>query len=186
MHEKIAPSFLTAPPSLVDPNFQKAVIAVAIHEGDGAMGFIISRQTHFGLHELLGDLDITPKVRDQPVLFGGPVSKNAGFILYEHAPRQPLTDGLVLCDTISISPSRDLLEMAAKGQLPGRFELILGYSGWGPGQIEEEIRSGGWLHTPLFNEVVFDVPVPERWEYTFAQVGVSPLGFIRVPGGAHA
>jgi len=186
MQEIIAPSFLAAPPTLLDANFQNAVIAVAVHESEGAMGFIISRQSNLTLYELLKDLSIEPKIPDQPVLYGGPVGKNSGFVLYEHTPGDPITSGFSLCDNISISPSRDLLEKAARGEMPGRFELVLGYAGWGPGQLESELLQGAWLHMPVFPEVVFDVPVTERWNHAFLQMGISPMRFVSVPGGAQA
>ncbi len=186
MSHHIAPSFLAAPPSLVDDIFKNAVIAVAMHQDEGAMGFIISRQTELSFHELLEDLSIKAKVADRTVLYGGPVSKNSGFVLYEHRANKPLTPGLFLCDTISITPSRELLDKAAAGKLPGRFELILGYAGWGPGQLETELCGGGWLNTPFYPEIMFDVPLSERWNHTFSQVGVSPYAFMTVPGGAQA
>ena len=186
MHYKIAPSLLIAPPTLSDPSFENAVIAVAMHESDGAMGFIINRRSDLRLHDLLADLAVTAKVPDKHVLFGGPVSKDSGFILYEHASGKPIAEGLPLTKTISISPSRELLEKAAAGKLPGRFELVLGYAGWGAEQLEEEIKGGGWLNTSAFNEIFFDIPIPDRWHQSFAQIGVSPLGFVSVPGGAYA
>ena len=157
-----------------------------MHEDEGAMGFIISRSTPLSFHELMDDLSIQPKVANQRVLYGGPVSGNSGFILYEHKKDEPLSSGLVLSDTISISPSRELLETAAAGKLPGRFELILGYAGWGPGQLETELDAGGWLHTPFYPDVLFDVPLDERWYHTFSQAGISPMAFMSVPGGAKA
>lgn len=150
------------------------------------MGFIISRYTNLSFYELMQDLNIKPKVRDRKVIFGGPIARNSGYLLYEHEKDKPLASGLYLSDTMSISPSKDLLEVAAAGELPGRFELILGYSGWGPGQLESEVASGGWLHTPFFPEVVFDVAIDERWNYAYTHFGLTPFGFISVPGGAQA
>ncbi|MDA0712548.1 MAG: YqgE/AlgH family protein, partial [bacterium] len=117
---------------------------------------------------------------------GGPVSSNSGFLLYEHAKNKPLTAGLALCETISITPSRDLLDTAAMGKLPGRFELILGYTGWGPGQLENEICEGSWFNLPFSADIIFDIPFKERWHQTFSQLGVSPYAFMNVPGGAQA
>lgn len=183
---KIAPSLLIAPPILSDPSFENAVIAVAMHESDGAMGFIINRRSDLRLHDLLNDLNVKAAIPDRQTLFGGPVSKESGFILYEHKKGKPLEEGMPLTPTISISPSRELLERAAAGKIPGRFELILGYAGWGPGQLETEIKEGGWLNTSAFDEIFFDIPLPDRWHQSFAQIGVSPLGFVSVPGGAYA
>lgn len=150
------------------------------------MGFIVSHTLNVTLHELLADLSITPRIPDRPVFFGGPISKNSGFVMYEHPHESPVAMGLIVSDTISISPAKEALELAAEGKLPGRFELILGYSGWGPGQLDNEIHSGGWLHTPHFSELLFDIPLQERWEYAYERLGVSPFKFVTVPGGAHA
>lgn len=182
----IAPSLLAAPPTLRDGNFKNAIVAVAMHQDEGAMGFIINRQSNLSFHELLADLSIEAKIPDQRVFYGGPVSRSSGFILYEHEENNPVTMGLALSNTISISPSRDLLEEAAAGKLPGRFELILGYAGWGPGQIETELTQGTWLHTPLYAEVLFSVPLSERWNHVYTQIGISPFAFMNVPGGAQA
>lgn len=186
MSHHIVPSFLAAPPSLVDSVFKNSVIAMAMCQKEGSMGFVISRQTDLSFYELLEDLAIKPKVADRTVLYGGPVSVNSGFLLYEHEANQPLAAGLILCETISITPSREVLNDAAAGKLPGRFELILGYAGWGPGQLEVELCGGGWLNTPFYPEIMFDIPVSERWSHTFSQVGVSPYAFMNVPGGAQA
>ena len=186
VNDKLSPAILTAPPNLTDTNFAGSVILLAMHETDGAMGFIISQASNLSFHELLADLSIEPKIDEQRVLSGGPVSKSSGFVMYEHKKRRPIAPGISLCDTMSISPSRELLEMAAAGALPGRFDLILGYAGWGPGQLDKEIANGGWMLSPFFPEILFDVPLRDRWFQSFAHLGISPLGFTHVPGGAQA
>ncbi len=186
MNKNLYPGFLVAPPNLNDPYFKHAVVGLTSHEPEGSMGFILSHTLNVTLHELLADLSIVPHIPDRQVLFGGPMSKNSGFVVYEHPKEQPVAMGLLLADDMSVSPAREALEMAAEGKLPGRFELILGYSGWGPGQLDKEIHSGGWLHTPYFPELIFDVPMSERWQYAYECLGVSPFSFVSVPGGAHA
>jgi putative transcriptional regulator len=182
----LAPGFLLAPPPLLDPNFERSLVLLAAHESDGAMGFILNRAAPHRLHALLQELDITTTVRDQRVLMGGPVSLTSGFVLYEHAPRQPVGPGIEVTATLSVTPSRDVLELAARGGLPGRFDLFLGYSGWAPDQLEGELRRGAWLHAPFDNELVFDVPLDRRWEEAYARLGVHPGGFVSVRGGAQA
>lgn len=182
----LAPGFLLAPPSLVDPNFARSVVMLAIHEGDGSMGFIVNRAADMTLLSLLSELEIRATVEDRPVLLGGPVASFSGFVLYTHAPETPLAPGIRVTSTISVSPSRDLLERAAKGALPGRFELLLGYAGWGPGQLDEELGQGGWLHAPFDSEILLDVPSGARWDEVYQRLGVLPEEFISVPGGAQA
>jgi putative transcriptional regulator len=185
-NDQLAPGFLVAPPSLGDPNFANALVALAVHEDEGSMGFIINRLTELTLHEVLKELDIEPSVPDRKVLLGGPVSTFSGFLLYEHEEDRPLVTGLNLSPTLSISPSRDLLQQAATGELPGRFDLILGYAGWGPAQLESELERGGWLHAEFDQELFFDVALDERWNEAYQRLGVSPLTFMAVPGGAQA
>jgi putative transcriptional regulator len=183
---RLAPGFLLAPPPLSDPHFDHSVVLLAAHEPGGAMGFIVNRPSEMKLHLLLTDLDIVPTIEDRVVLIGGPVNGYSGFVLYEHMPHQPLADGVSLSATISVTPSRDVLEQAATGRLPGRFELLLGYAGWGPAQLDDELARGSWLHAPFDPELLFDVPIAERWEETYARLGVNPAGFVTVPGGAQA
>ena len=87
---------------------------------------------------------------------------------------------------ISISPSRDILQSAARGQLPGRFELLLGYAGWAAKQLEHELERGSWLHAPFDAELLFDVPLDDRWDETYKRLGLAPYAFQNVRGGAQA
>jgi len=182
----MVPALFAAPPTLSDPNFQNSVVVMTSQEKEGTMGFIINNASKLSFHALLEDLRIKPKIPDRNVLMGGPLSKESGFVIYEHRKNKPISAGIRVNDWVSISPSREILEMAAKGKLPGKFELILGYAGWEPGQLEQEMSAGGWFYTPFFKDIVFSVPMHQRWEQTYRQIGVSPLGFTTVPGGAQA
>jgi putative transcriptional regulator len=182
----LAPGLLTAPPGLVERQFKRAVIALVAHDDDGALGFNLSRLGTLLLSDILKGLDLELKIDDRRVLSGGPVSKSSGFVLYEHPKGEPLSPGFKLGDSLSISPSLDLLELAAKGKLPGRFELILGYAGWGPGQLDAEMKAGGWLHNDVDPHLIFDVPLKQRWNRTFEDMGFSPYQLMNVSGGAQA
>lgn len=184
--DRLAPGFLLAPPPLSDPNFDRTLVLLAVHEGGGSMGFIVNRSSEMTLHQLLKELEIPPVVSDRPVLIGGPVGGSSGFVMYEHGDGAPLAPGIEVSPAVSVSPSRELLEAAARGDLPGRFELLLGYSGWGPEQLDDELARGGWLHAPLDVDLLFDVPMQHRWHESYHRLGISPGGFVTVPGGAHA
>lgn len=179
------PGLLVAPPSMLDPDFKNSVILLATHEAQGAIGYIISRAANVSFHELLGNLSIRPKIADQMVLFGGPVSQYSGFVVYRHRINKPRAPGMVLSKNISVTPARQVLEDAAAGKIK-TFELILGYAGWGPAQLEEEIARGQWIHAPFYPEVLTDVPCTERWNYVFERMGISPYSFVTVAGGAQA
>lgn len=184
--DRLAPGFLLAPPPLSDPNFDRSLVLLAVHESGGSMGFVVNRPSEIRLHQLLKELEIGAIVEDRSVLIGGPVSGFSGFVLYEHDESRPRGPGLEVSSTVSISPSRELLEAAAKGELPGRFELLLGYAGWAPLQLESELERGSWLHAPFDAELLFDVAMEQRWEETYARLGVNPDSFVNVPGGAQA
>lgn len=184
--DKLSPGFLLAPPPLSDPNFDKTLVLLAAHEPAGSMGFIVNRASEMMLHTLLKELEIAPMIADRQVMLGGPVSGFSGFVLYEHKKGEPLAPGIEVSETISVSPSREVLESAAQGRLPGRFDLLLGYAGWAPEQLEGELLRGSWLHAPFDPELLFDVPLDQRWEESYARLGVSPMGFVNVRGGAQA
>jgi putative transcriptional regulator len=186
LDDKIAPGFLVAPPPMGDPNFDHTVILMTMHDDDGSLGFVINRKCDISLHTLMRALEIEPGNTDKPVLVGGPVSGTTGFVLYEHPKGDPAAPGMTVSQTISLSPSKDVLAAAARGVFQSRFELLLGYSGWGPGQLVKEIERGSWLYIPFDADLLFDVPMEERWEEAYRRLGVSPMGFTNVPGGAMA
>ncbi|MEI6806297.1 MAG: YqgE/AlgH family protein [Myxococcaceae bacterium] len=178
MFHSIAPCLLMALPD--------TVMLLAMHQEESAMGFILNRQTKLSFHELMPDLKIEPKIQDRRVLWGGPVSKNSGFLLYEHAPNRALDQGLFITETLSISPSKKLLEKAALGELKGRFDLILGYVAFGPGKLEQDLNKGTYLHSAFYEEIALKIPLSERFEHAFGQLGLSPIAFMNVVGGAQA
>ena len=186
MTDFLSPGFLIAPPSLRDPNFSNSVVLLASHDDSGATGFVVNRIGKIQLHALLVDLELKPTIGDRTVLIGGPVQSFSGFVMYEHPPHEPAGPGVQISPTISVSPSRDVLEQAVQGRLRGRFELLLGYAGWETGQLESELDAGGWLHTEFDPELLFDVDVEARWSELYERMGIDPGGFISVPGGAQA
>lgn len=187
MPNNMAPSMLVAPPSLLSPPFNESVIILAGHQRNGSLGFILNRPTGLTIKELMDDDEKhDPFHTEKPVLFGGPVEKNSGFIIYEHGDDNPLAPGFMITKNLSISPARSLLDDAAVGRLPGRFDLYLGYASWDKGQLAEELSRGDWLHTPLFMDLIFDVPYGKRWLRSYEQLGIKPYAFAHVPGGAQA
>lgn len=151
------------------------------------MGFILNRPIGITIKDLMEDgEDHDPIHTGKQVLFGGPVEKNSGFIIYEHKNKKPLAPGFMIAGNLSVSPARRLLEDAALGKLPGRFDLLLGYASWSKGQLSRELSRGDWLHTPFCPELIFDVPHEDRWHRSYEQLGIAPYAFMHVPGGAQA
>ncbi|MGB0721543.1 MAG: YqgE/AlgH family protein [Gammaproteobacteria bacterium] len=166
--------FLIAMPSLADPNFARTVTYICEHNESGAMGIVVNRPVDLSLGDLLGDLDIaisTPNTANQAVFLGGPVQTERGFVL--HSPLGSWQSTLPITDGIGLSISRDVLDAMAQGHGPERSLIALGYAGWGPGQLEAEIRDNAWLNGPADPDVLFNLPAEQRWEAAAAALGVD-------------
>ena len=167
---------LIAMPALGDPNFQRTVVLLGAHSlEDGAFGLVINRPLEVDLSEILDELGLDEVDRGlPPVLGGGPVEPGHGFVLFEPGDGVGSEDDLHLPEGLSVSGSSEILGELATGRLPGRFSLILGYSGWYPGQLEAEIEENSWLMAPLTTSIVFDIPHDRRWNAALDSIGVDP------------
>lgn len=174
--DSLVGKFLVAMPSLGDPNFQRSVVLLGAHSIEaGAFGLVVNRPIDVELPEILGELGIESPTSELPrVLAGGPVEPSHGFVLFEPGNLAPGEDDLVLPGGLNVSGSADTLTSFTNGTRPGRYSLILGYSGWFPGQLETEIEENSWLVVPLKTSIVFDVPFEERWVAALQSIGVDP------------
>jgi putative transcriptional regulator len=185
----LAPGMLIAAPPLGDPNFDRTVVLLAMHGAEGALGFVVNRLAPMTLGELLvlagyGDDGITD---GSPVYLGGPVQPSSGWIVCLDPSLGPETGGIIpVGDRVRVTSSRtafDALVQDVKARAPSRDDpkqrmVMLGYSGWGPGQLEGEIAAGAWLPVPLDEEVLFDVALAEKWERAYALLGLTPAGMM--------
>lgn len=174
--ESLVGKLLIAMPSLGDPNFRRSVVLLGAHSlEDGAFGLIINRPIEVELPEILDELGLeTPRSELPRVLAGGPVEPSHGFVLFEIGDRQPDDDDLVLPDGLTVSGSAGTLTAFTSGGRPGRYSLVLGYSGWSPGQLEAEIEENSWLIAPLESSIVFDIQYEDRWVAALRSLGVDP------------
>ncbi len=168
---------LLALPSLGDPRFQRATIAMCSHDEDGAMGIGIGeRVIGTSLHDLLGQLDIGPgEAPDVALCVGGPVEPQRGFVLHGRDWSGP--DSLDVAGRFHLTGTLDVLHALAEGRGPSRFVVALGYAGWGAGQLEHELTGDGWFPAPLSPDRLFDAPPGERWSRAFATLGLEPSAF---------
>jgi putative transcriptional regulator len=165
---------LIAMPAMMDPNFARTVTLVCQHSDEGAIGITLNRLSNFTLGEILEQLGIEcrdPAVRETPVLEGGPVSHDRGFVL--HTPLEGFESSLAINDDIMVTTSRDILSAIARGAGPARFLVALGYAGWGDGQLESEMRENAWLSVPVDSGIVFDLPLGERWRQAVSRLGIG-------------
>ena len=171
----LANHFLIAMPEMADPNFGGAVVFVAEHGPSGALGLVINRPTDLDLGTLFEriELDLSTSERArEPVYYGGPVQRDRGFVL--HCPVGSWNATVTVSEEIGLTSSKDVLEAVAQGEGPEGMLVTLGYSGWGPGQLEDEIARNAWLTVPADARLIFDTPVDERFLGAFQLLGVNP------------
>jgi putative transcriptional regulator len=168
--------FLIAMPAMDDPNFAQTVTLVCEHSDQGALGIVINRALPMSLAEVFGQLGLDcaqSRVTNQPVLRGGPVQTDRGFVL--HTPQGRWESSLPFSAGMHLTTSRDILDALAKGDGPTSAVVALGYAGWGAGQLEEEMAHNAWLTVPADARLVFDTPLDERWQAACRLLGVDLL-----------
>ena len=173
--ESLKGQFLMAMPGLQDPNFHQTVVCISEHTRDGALGIVINRQ-HAELkaatifEEL--EMDHRPEPGQAAIHLGGPVHVSELFIL--HGPPFDKTVSLMITPSLAMSTTRDVLQRIAWGKGPSSFVIALGCAGWGPGQLEAEIRQNAWLTSDIEERILFDTPADERWEAAMKKLGIDP------------
>ena len=165
---------LIAMPQMTDPRFAHAVIYICAHNSDGAMGLVLNKGVEKPTFpDLLKQLMIEPVENADPinVLFGGPVETGRGFVLHS---ADYLQDATLLVDhEVGLTATLDILKEIANGGGPRHKLLMLGYAGWGPGQLDAEIQANGWLNVSADEELIFDHDLDTKWDRALAKLGVD-------------
>lgn len=175
--ENLTGKLLIAMPGMMDPRFAHTVILLCAHSDEGAMGLILNKPAQeLKLDDLLKQLSIAPiaGAEGTPVYFGGPVETGRGFVLHSEAYRSALSS-MVVEPFFAMTATQDILEDIGAGTGPDKFIAALGYSGWGPGQLESEIVQNGWLIAEGTEALVLDTPPSEIWRAALGQLGVDPM-----------
>ena len=166
---------LVAMPGMRDEQFYKTVIYICAHTDDGAMGLVLN-QVIKGLSfpSLLEQLGIEEGAngRAVPIHFGGPVEAGRGFVLHTDDYQQDAT--LEVDGGVSLTATVDVLKAVARGRGPKQSLLALGYAGWGPGQLDDEIKANGWLQAPADRELIFDGDQATKWDRSIEKIGIDP------------
>jgi putative transcriptional regulator len=165
---------LIAMPTLSDPNFMQTVALICEHTDRGALGIVLNKPLPMRLSDVLAQMQIMPSsaiIAEQPVLRGGPVHTDRGFVL--HRPGGQWDHTHKLSDTIQVTTSRDVLAAMARGEGPADAFIALGYAGWEAGQLEREILENAWISVPVDARVVFDLPFSKRWSGAWQLLGVE-------------
>ncbi|MFT5586204.1 MAG: putative transcriptional regulator [Cognaticolwellia sp.] len=163
------PGILIASPQLQDPNFAGTVVLIWHHDSEGAMGAIVNRPTQVDLSAVTEQLAMPTPIEPNRLLFGGPVQQDNGYLVFGGPVDERM--GWNPEPGVSITASQDMLEQVlGKGE---PFLLCLGYSGWGPGQLEQEIEGGSWLYAEIDPALLFEVPLDKRYEYALGLLGLN-------------
>ncbi|MBG6206784.1 putative transcriptional regulator [Labrenzia sp. EL_126] len=176
--------FLIAMPSMADSRFEHSVIYLCSHSDQGAMGLVVNQVArHLSLEELLIQLDILnddesairlpDSIRGMNVHKGGPVEVERGFVL--HSDDFMLNQSTLTIDNgICLTATLEILRALAQGDGPEQAILALGYAGWAPGQLENEIQANGWLTAPADPEILFDTDFDAKWRRALSSMGIDP------------
>lgn len=181
----LAPGLLLAMPQLLDPNFARAVVLMIEHNDEGSFGLIINRPSDMPVAQLLDVLEIPWHGDPEAVVWaGGPVMPTSGWVLHEPTTvtgetATDLHDGLDSSRTVLVSPGlalstapETLRELATSP--PARTRFLLGYAGWGAGQLASEVARGAWLHADADPAIVFGADPDQMWETAIRSLGVDP------------
>lgn len=184
--------FLLAMPNMHDERFHRSVIYMCAHSPEGAMGFIINQLQPLGFSDILIQLgilneedaiDLAPEARDIMVRNGGPVDKSRGFVL--HSQDYFADSSHTVEDGICITATVDILRAISRGSGPRNSLMALGYSGWGAGQLEDEIAANGWLTCPVQDpDLVFDPGIDTLYDQVLASMGIDPVHLSDTAGHA--
>ena len=171
--------FLIAMPGIADGNFAGSVIYLCEHTENGALGLVINKPIDITLKSLFQKVELpleSTLLGEQPVFFGGPVQTERGFVLHEKLgdADSPYSSTLSIPGGLEMTTSKDVLEALSNGCGPKKLLITLGYSGWGAGQLEDELGRNGWLTVDACPEIIFDTPVAQRYDRAISLLGFDP------------
>ena len=173
MRSSLAPGLLLAAPALNDPQFQRAVVLLVRHDEEGAFGLIVNLRLDLTVRLICEDVGLTwPKAPSPQVFYGGPVSPQQGFVLHPSDARLPEAEPVG--DGLAFTTARAALEAWTR-QPEAPWRLIIGYAGWGSGQLDAELARGDWVPAPLDVDALLSQPAESLWQGAFAALGVTDL-----------
>ena len=179
--------FMIATPTLDDGIFKSSVTYICEHDEDGAMGIIINRPSDLKFNDLVKEFEAieSSELNTQPVMVGGPVGLERGFVLHQ-TPANTIEwiSTLQISNDIALTGSKDILTALGEGKGPDKFLFVLGYAGWGAGQLEQELMENDWLTSPASPEILFSTPYHLRAEAAAKLLGVDLSALATQPGNA--
>lgn len=176
--------FLVAMPAMEDPFFEKSVVYICQHDKEGAMGIVINKPSPVMMSLIFNDanINIPKKLNQDWIMMGGPVQLDRGYVI--HSPVGSWQNSFLVNDNIALTTSRDVIESLAKPDVVNKAIISIGYASWQAGQLEQELAQNTWLTVPADEHILFDLPYAERYEATFAKIGIHSYSLMQ--GAGHA
>lgn len=182
MDELNAPLLIIAMPQLMDPNFHRTVVLVVERNEQGAFGLVVNRLGENRVQDLCSGLEVAWGGEQSALaLYGGPVGAEQGFLLHGALPDDVVIGSREIVPGLSMASDMESFRTLCR-RPPEDLRILLGYSGWGPGQLESEIMAGAWLTSDVRAELVFQTPIDEIWERTLRRLGVDPAMLVTGSG----
>lgn len=185
--ESLSGNLLLAMPGIADPFFSRTLTLLCEHNEDGAMGVVINQPTEVSLQEVFEQLelsDASTEAMHRPIGYGGPVSRDQGFILHTANDEQKWASSFEVMKGIELTASQDIIEAISKGSGPDKWLFVLGYAGWGAGQLETELAGDSWITVQATEQLVFDTPAAEKLKASASRLGIEFGRFATISGSA--
>ncbi len=185
MSTSLAPSFLLSMPQLVDPNFNRTVVLLCKHSEEGAFGLVVNRPLVTTGRVVVNLEPPLSTDRELQVWIGGPVEPQRSWMLVgEQLAEAETARGMRITDELYLSTSPDLLRRLLEPNPPARTRLVVGYSGWGPGQLEAELHASAWLLSDVDTNLIFNTAPEQMWEAAIRRLGADPAA-LQMSRGVH-
>lgn len=178
----LSPVLLVSMPQMADPNFVRTVILLAEYGRHGAFGIVVNRRMDEPAHEIVRVEPAIDIRMDVHLFVGGPVEPNRAWVLTAHRELDP--QALEVGDGVYLSASADLIRHALQSPPDSSVRVVIGYAGWGPGQLDEELAQSAWLLAPIEADLVFDTPVDRVWDAVIRRLGADPAA-LQGSSGVH-
>ena len=178
----IAPGLLLAMPQLLDPNFARSVVLMIEHNQDHSFGLVVNRVTDYRAAQVLEPMGIRWGAGSEEVVWsGGPVMPNSGWLLHDDVGRADNEGTFTLTGELALSTSPEELRAVAEAPT-GSLRFLMGYAGWGAGQLEEELTQSAWLVAEASRQLVFDTDPERMWQAALESIGVDPASLFTASG----
>jgi putative transcriptional regulator len=180
--DSFAPVLLVSMPQMMDPNFSRTVVLLAEYGTHGAFGLVVNRQMSEPAHEVITADPPMEIQKDVHLFVGGPVELNRAWVLTSE--RALDAEALEVVEGVYLSAAPDLIKRTLRSAPNPHMRLVIGYAGWGAGQLDTELAASAWLMAPVEADLVFDVPVDDMWETAIRRLGADPAT-LQVSPGVH-